>query len=611
MLKRWITAALTVAWLALPGAGVNLAHAGAYLTGDFHNHTPGSDGTAGAQVLIDKSMGYNLDWFVQSGHGGAFSRDLRVSDPEYDGNATGEGNFWANTVGAGAFKGDPAPNYLGQPSMWKWQIIQEYLYPITWQNSLDKAKPIWTGFEWQMPGHEHCSTSILTGQFPNGGGLGNANAMAQFEYLFDYKDNDTSEGGGQGWTGKIANPPSSGTGVGIAGHAKSVAAAQWMEQYHPYTAYMVPAHIERMGVWNPDRGGNNTGYNVESFRDLNNAGPHVCFGFEGQPGHQADPERGGFGTGAFGGGTFGGTGYYSATIGYLWDGLLGEGRNWWLFASSDYHNRGVPEYNSAANPGGWQDVTSSAADFWPGEYQKDYIFVNQAPPYTAQGIIDGMRSGNSFIVQGDLITGLNFTAQLGGTGGTPVTMGQVLKAAPNRQVTLKIMVKIPTGTNNCPYTFNNPSLAQVGMNQPLNQPVLHHVDLIGGEVYGKRTPGTTAYNDPTNPTASIKQTVLVSDMTDEGNGWKSFTYTFTSTKSCYFRLRGTNLPPNTPNETDAQGNPLADTLAGNILYTHPTLGANTSLDTDVEAWSDLWFYSNPIFINVPQPLASIDYLLQE
>ena len=87
-------------------------------------------------------------------------------------------------------------------------------------------------------------------------------------------------------------------------------------------------------------------------------------------------------------------------------------------------------------------------------------------------------------------------------------------------------------------------------------------------------------------------------MKNEGNGWKSFFFTFNPSKSCYFRLRGTNLPPNTPNETDAQGNPLSDTLAKNITYNDPKLGPNTALDADVAAWSDLWFYSNPIFIKV-------------
>lgn len=206
-----------------------------------------------------------------------------------------------------------------------------------------------------------------------------------------------------------------------------------------------------------------------------------------------------------------------------------------------------------------------------------------------------MRRGNSFIVEGDLIRGLQFTAK---AEGPEATMGEELRVAPRKKVTVKVMVKVPDVNNLCPYSFENPSLAQLGVHQSLNRPQLHHVDVIYGEVYGKRTPGTAAYKDPTNPTAKIQQSVLVSDMKNEGHGWKSFFFDFTPSKSCYFRLRGSNLPPDTPNETDAQGNPLNDFLAKNITYVDPVLGPNTALDADVAAWSDLWFYSNPIFIKV-------------
>ncbi|MEZ5579135.1 MAG: hypothetical protein R3F40_06810 [Candidatus Competibacteraceae bacterium] len=88
----------------------------------------------------------------------------------------------------------------------------------------------------------------------------------------------------------------------------------------------------------------------------------MAFGFETQPGHGASSDRGeyypvrnNFGTDNFpeplkggtlvrvdsvGGTTYGGTGVYGALIGGVWDALLGEGRNWWFFASSDWHNRG-------------------------------------------------------------------------------------------------------------------------------------------------------------------------------------------------------------------------------------------------------------------------------
>ena len=75
-------------------------------------------------------------------------------------------------------------------------------------------------------------------------------------------------------------------------------------------------------------------------------------------------------------------------------------------------------------------------------------------------------------------------------------------------------------------------------------------------------------------------------MKDEGKGWKSFTFHFTPTTNCYFRLRGTNVPASTQYITDAQGNPLSDALDQNITYTDPRLGPNTPLGYDVAAWSE-------------------------
>jgi hypothetical protein len=104
------------------------------------------------------------------------------------------------------------------------------------------------------------------------------------------------------------------------------------------------------------------------------------------------------------------------------------------------------------------------------------------------------------------------------------------------------------------------------------------------------------------------------------------------TASQYLRLRGTNLPAAVPFETDMDGNPLAD-LATNAANVNPTLpggadgmpananlkipcttvgttdfdGCPAHLPTvngqklsafDVAAWSDIWFYSNPIYIEV-------------
>jgi hypothetical protein len=68
---------------------------------------------------------------------------------------------------------------------------------------------------------------------------------------------------------------------------------------------------------------------------------------------------------------------------------------------------------------------------------------------------------------------------------------------------------------------------------------------------------------------------------DQGDGWKKITYEADVKGNMYFRLRGTNHPLNTPEELDGAGNPLPDFAEENNA---------------VKAFSDLWFYSNPVFV---------------
>src|SRR4029079_5795905 len=96
----------------------------------------------------------------------------------------------------------------------------------------------------------------------------------------------------------------------------------------------------------------NNAYNVDPLRNFNNAAPKVAFGMETQPGHGASNNRGEYqvlrnnfvGTTGLvdtvGGTTYGGRGVYAAWVAGVWDSMLGEGRNFWFFASSDWHNRG-------------------------------------------------------------------------------------------------------------------------------------------------------------------------------------------------------------------------------------------------------------------------------
>jgi hypothetical protein len=576
------------------------AFAGGYVAGDIHNHSTYSDGATSTKTVCDVAVtpvgsttdadwpGYGLDFFAQSGHGGAFSRNGNYDDFEYDGGDSGSGMYWEDTPGI-VFKGDNAgTGYGGKKNMWRWQSIQEYQVVATNEVYQRTGKPVWTGVEWQVPGHEHATVGILDGQFDENP---NANALAQFEYLFDYRDNDMSQGAGQGWTGKIANIPD-GTDAGYPMHDKAVAGAAWLQQNHPDTSYFLPTHVERKDVWDKDEA-YGTGYNIEHLRDFNNAAPTVAFGFEDMPGHQEDDGRG-FGPRKTLGDTRGGNGPYSAIVGGLWDAMLGEGRAYYLFGSSDWH-RGLA-------------TGHGAKDFWPGEYQKDHIYVDDPENLTAQAVVDGMRSGRSFVVQGDLIDDLEFSAS---ANGATAHMGQTLSVLPGDEVTVKIRIHDPVGTNHCEYSFDNPSLAQKGVSQALNMPEVDHVDLIGGAITGMVDPSDPDYTKATNETASVlMQAFRDGELTAvEGEeGWYEFSYTFTAEEgdSQYFRLRGTNMMLDVPFETDAEGNPLEDYLATeNIVYDDPrTVGTDeVALDIDIEAWSDLWFYSNPVNVDVvPEPM---------
>lgn len=707
--KRQIALAAAVAGVGavivapLPAAAAQPA--GTYVTGDFHNHTTCSDGSISLQKLVKKSTDvvdtpWGLDWFVQAGHGGNGNRnctlveDASLDTPAYPYVAgQGPSTTWAQSIGAAGVKGnDASGNPLsGQadPRMWRWQSIQEFSYPITEYLTALRGKPVFMGLESVVAGHEHTSMSVITGQLPNDiystplpvnpgyGPLGNAEALAKWSYCFDRGDSDNSRGGGQGWDCSVAGSlnaadpswnataaklmPAGGTGSGERGHMKTVEAVKWMAQNHGQGSYYVPAHLERAGPFNPD--GNN-GFNIEHLRNFNNAGPDIAFGFETQPGHGASDNRGeyrpdrntinGVRVDSVGGTTWGGTGVYGAQIGGVWDALLGEGRGYWFFASSDWHNRGM------FGP----DDRRSSQDFYPGEYQRDFVMVRHGhdgppPVMTPQQIVDGLRSGNSFTASGQLIDRLGFVACVApknesnavfeamalaaAVKNTDIdrrncaTMGGKLELRSGSDVVVAIAVRDPSGSSYSPYTFNNPSLAQVGIQQPLNKPVLDHVDVISGLVTGYKTPGAADYSgawpdnwieDPNmdrvpagakNTSAAVAKTFNASSWAVRGRDYRVMSFRLKDVRRTqYVRLRGSNLPAGVPWETDADGNPMADihTNAGDPskLKIPCTVTGTTEFDGcpshmevvdgqkyvsfDVAAWADLWFYSNPVFLEV-------------
>ncbi|MEI9948829.1 MAG: hypothetical protein WDO74_07550 [Pseudomonadota bacterium] len=696
---------------------------GTYVAGDFHNHTTCSDGSISMQKLVKKASekgdgNYGLDWFVQAGHGGNGNRnctlveDATLATPAYP-FITGKGptTTWENS--GVTPKGDSSGSSPSK-NMWRWQSIQEFQYPLIEYLNAYKNTPLFLGIESVVAGHEHSSMSLITGQIPSSldtatlpttpgyTALGNGTALAQWEYCFDRGDTDTSRGVGNAWDCSVpgslnATDPSwnatgqklvpGGTARGTKGHNKTLEALKWMVAYHPNTSYYVPAHLERAGQFNPD--GDN-GFNVESLRDFNNVAPKIAFGMETQPGHGASANRGeyqvlrnninGVQTDSVGGTTYGGTGVYGGFVGGVWDALLGEGRNFWFFASSDWHNRG------SFGP----DDRRSTQDFYPGEYQRNYTLVRsgsgKAKP---QQIVDGLRTGNNFASSGQIIDRLAFVACTGKSDALVsqiavnaavansavsaagcASMGEKLVVASGSDIVVGVTVRDPAGTNFSPYTFPNPSLAQVGISQPLNAPVLDHIDVIGGLVSGYKTPGTADYSGewPRNTNwlkadgttadlsavpAAAKNVTSAILKTFNGSGasaWQAstspvdgstlLTMTFRISAvaaSQYVRLRGSNLPAAVPFETDASGNPLADVVTNandttrlripcTVVHsagsqfdgcpdhlatasgaTNPIVGQK-AVSYDIAAWSDLWFYSNPVYIEVTgsSPVAGVN-----
>jgi hypothetical protein len=218
------------------------------------------------------------------------------------------------------------------------------------------------------------------------------------------------------------------------------------------------------------------------------------------------------------------------------------------------------------------------------------------------------------------------------------TMGEKLQARAGANLIVGIVCGILRARTTAPYGFNNPSLAQINVNQPLNQPVLDHLDVITGNVTGYVSPANTAAyageagkvltgvagdpaatykaDDPATLNTSAKKvkTFNSTNWTATAGGIRTMTYVVTAAQaSSYYRLRGTNLPPSTPNETDADGNPLIDysvlpfdvTKPGNVPCTDAlcpshlrTINGVKYSGFDVAAWADLWFYSNPVYIEI-------------
>lgn len=458
-----------------------------WVTGDVHTHTWLTDGIQKETAVFDNAFNkFGLDFIANSEHGGQFNHDP-------------DGNLWSAL--------SPAPTFLGNPaagSMWRWQSLRDYSFPLVRTlRATYPTKAIIQGVEWNVPTHEHASVGIV--------GETDGTPIARFEYLFDRNDTGTTSDSHLGVSGKTASTT----------HQKGLDGLKWLQTNYAGRSYVLLNHPSRRLL-----------YTIQDLRDLNDAAPDVCFGMEGFPGHQKEANRGGYTSNDPKQRTYGGADYMTATMGGVWDALLGEGRRFWIVVNTDFHD------------------PSGAADFWPGEYARTYV---AATANTPQAVVDGMRSGNMFLVHGDLIDSLNFYVS---EGTAAADMGNTLTTT--------------SSTATVTIRFTSPATNKHG-----DSPALDHLDLIVGSVTGVK--------QDTNATTRVVKTFRPADW---GGGAKGGTITYALTDLTgkqYLRLRGTNLAAGVAGQTDAQGNPLVDNNGQNS-------------NTEADAWADLWFYSNPVFI---------------
>ncbi|MEU6496020.1 phosphoesterase [Streptomyces sp. NPDC046984] len=254
-----------------------------------------------------------------------------------------------------------------------------------------------------------------------------------------------------------------------------------------------------LGVWGQDT--------TREFRNGNNAAPDIYVGFEGAPGHQAGPLNGGARGGYGNYPTHGGYDQMTARVGGLWDSLLGEGRRWWITATSDSHVH-------------W---TRGGSDFWPGEYSKTYVLARQ----DYADIMDALRNGRIFVTTGDLITSLDLTARSQGKG---AAVGETITVSRRNRTDVEIEIRFRPLEDT---------------NHNGDRPQVSRVDLITGHITGR----ANSLDADTNPTTQVVARFGPKDWHKQGKEYV-VKHTLRNVETdMYARVRGTN--------TD-EAEPLAD-----------------------------------------------------
>lgn len=278
------------------------------------------------------------------------------------------------------------------------------------------------------------------------------------------------------------------------------------------------------------------------FRQNMEAAPSVYRGFEGAPGHQAGAlladgtiRRDSAGRPA---GNRGGYASAKARTRGGFDPMTAiVGGLWDTLLGEGRRFWIVAASDSHVN---YADPDRPGNDFWPGQFHKIYVRASK----THDSILENLRAGRMFVTAGDLISSLDVDVT---AGRSTASIGGTVRAARGREVDITIRFVDPATPN-----FGGFS------------PEVKRVDLIVGEVHPSTSPSADH-----NPTARVIERFLPATWIKDRNGYRITTKLRVSS-NLYLRVRGTSSGDLEP-EIDQPGeNP----------------------------WTDLWFYSNPVFIEV-------------
>ncbi|WP_436522650.1 histidinol-phosphatase [Actinoplanes sp. HUAS TT8] len=409
------------------------------------------------------------------------------------------------------------------------------------------------GLEWNIPGAEHATVFVHPGK-------NEVDVLKRFENAYD------------GSLQPATNTDAQNEALAIEG-IKFL--GDQVKHRKVDGALFFANHPARRGVDSP--------HEIRNWRD---ADPTVAVGFEGAPGHQASgipaPNGRGGARGDYDNNpsaasfpgyplesyrTWGGFDWMTATVGGLWDSLLSEGKTWWITVNSDSHvvylDQSVNGAGSDFNTNGkYNDPEytgkplTTAGDFWPGYYGRTNVGSSS---FSYKSVMDGLRAGRVWVDHGRLIKGLDARVRVAGDRrsytGTPLGGVLQVKRGTSTELTLDIDLQdLPNWA-----TFI---------------PKLKRVDVIVGTVTGPVTNKDTFVAPDTKVVKSFEITQTSGRVSLDLNLGRL-------DKPFYVRVRGTD------------GNRSQTGLRGAAV---DAAGPKLDVIGDADPWTDLWFYTNPIWV---------------